>query len=186
MSICQFVVFCRNGSIVLFWFLAQCYIIEISNTGRVLFSMKRNLFCPNLGKKGLKWSQNSFFGIFWKILWLVFLENNLKWKLILLLIFHHQSNIWQNSGSWVMGQNAISQSDCRILWNVISQEKWMRKYVFGMQINVEVFYKLILSFCMCATRHVQSTQSKKLAYLCNIFRKARGWSWFFCLHINKS
>ena len=156
MSICQFVVFLRNGSIVFFWFLAQCYIIGISNTGKVFFSMKRNLFYPNLGKKGPKWSQNRFFWIFWKILWLVFLGNNLKWKLILLLIFHHQSNIWQNSDPWVMGQNAISQSDCRIIWNVISQEKWMMKYVFGMRINNEVFYKLILSFCMCATRHVQS------------------------------
>ena len=35
-------------------------------------------------------------GSFWileKNLSLVFLENNLKWKLILLLIFHHQSHI---------------------------------------------------------------------------------------------
>ena len=52
---------------------------------------------------------------FWKILSLVFLGNNLKWKLISWLIFHHQFHIWQNSGSRVMGQNAVSQSDCRIL-----------------------------------------------------------------------
>ena len=46
---------------------------------------------------------------------LVFRRNNLKWKLIVLLIFHHQSHIWQNSGSQVVGQNAVSQSNCRIL-----------------------------------------------------------------------
>ena len=40
---------------------------------------------------------------------------NLKLKLILLLIFLHQSHIWQNSGSRVMGQNAVSQSYCRII-----------------------------------------------------------------------
>ena len=44
------------------------------------------------------------FWIFWKILLLVFLENNLKWKLLLLLIFYHQSHIWKNSGSGVLAK----------------------------------------------------------------------------------
>ena len=48
----------------------------------------------------------------------VFLGNNLKGKLILfylmLSIFHHQSLIWQNSGSQVMIQNAVDQSNSRI------------------------------------------------------------------------
>ena len=35
---------------------------------------------------------------------------------------------------------------------------------FGMQINIEVFYKLILSFCVVATRHAQSVQNN-VAYL---------------------
>ena len=30
-------------------------------------------------------------------------------KQVLLLIFYHQSYIWQNSGSRVIGQNAVSQ-----------------------------------------------------------------------------
>ena len=38
----------------------------------------------------------------------------------------------------------------------------MMKFSFGMQINIEVFYKLILPFWMCVTRHVQSTQNSKL------------------------
>ena len=46
----------------------------------------------------------------------------------------------------------------------------MMKFVFGMQINIEVFYKLILSFWVCPTRLAQSTQNKNFAYLCNISR----------------
>ena len=34
-----------------------------------------------------------------------------------------QLHICQNSGPRVMGQNAVSQSSCRIPYNVISQEK---------------------------------------------------------------
>ena len=60
-----------------------------------------------------------------------------------------------------------------------SGKKGMIKFIFGMMINVELFYKLILSFYVWATRHAQSTQNKKFAYLCNISRKAWGWNWFF-------
>ena len=34
--------------------------------------------------------------------------------------------------------------------------------IFGMQINIEVFCKLILSFWVCIARHAQSTQNKKV------------------------
>ena len=43
----------------------------------------------------------------------------------------------------------------------ISRKKWMMKFVSGMQINIKVFYKLILSFWLCLTRHAQLTQNKK-------------------------
>ena len=59
--------------------------------------------------------QNKVFWIFWKILSLVFRGNNLEWKLIL-LIFHYQSHICQNSGSYVMDQTAVSQSNYRNLY----------------------------------------------------------------------
>ena len=36
------------------------------------------------------------------------LKSNLKWKLILLLIFHHQSHIWQISSSQVRTANQIA------------------------------------------------------------------------------
>ena len=52
-----------------------------------------------------------------------------------------------------------------------------------MLINIEVFYKLILSFLVSVTRHAQSTQNK-FAYLCNISIKAWGIELIFCLQIN--
>ena len=53
---------------------------------------------------------------FCKILSIVFPGNNLKGKLIFLLIFHHRSSIWQHhSGSQAMGQNSDGQSNGMIL-----------------------------------------------------------------------
>ena len=45
------------------------------------------------------------------------------------------------------------------------------KLISGLQVNIEVFYKLIQSFRVCVTRHAQGTQNK-FTYLCNISRKA--------------
>ena len=67
--------------------------------------------------------------------------------------------------------NLQDSLNCNIL-----EKKWM------MQINVEVFYKLILSFWVNVTRHAQSTQNK-FAYLCHI--SIRAWAkLIFCLQIN--
>ena len=60
----------------------------------------------------------------------------------------------------------------------------MMKCVFGMQINVEVFYKLIVSFWVCMDSHAQSTQNKKFAKLCNISRKTWSMKLIFCFLIN--
>ena len=54
----------------------------------------------------------------------------------------------------------------------------------NMQINIKVFYKLILSFWGCVGRHAQSTQNKKFAYLCNISRKMWGMNLIFCSWVN--
>ena len=40
------------------------------------------------------------------------------------------------------------------------------KFVFGIQRNSKIFYKLILSFLMLAARHAQSTQNRKFVDLC--------------------
>ena len=67
----------------------------------------------------------------------------------------------------------------------ISRKKGMMKCIFGVQINIKVFYKLILSFWVCVARLVQSIQNKKFAYLCNISRKTWAMKLPFCLQINK-
>ena len=53
----------------------------------------------------------------------------------------------------------------------ISRQKWMIKFIFGMQRKIEILYKLILKFWMFVSRHAQSSQNKKFAYLCNISTK---------------
>ena len=53
-----------------------------------------------------------------------------------------------------------------------------------MQINIEFFYKLILSFCVCTFRHAKSTQNKKSTYLCNIFRRTWLMKLIFWLQIS--
>ena len=53
---------------------------------------------------------------------------------------------------------------------------WMMKCIFGMQIIIEVFYKLISSFWVCVTRHAQSTQNKKFAIP---LENHGAWSWLF-------
>ena len=67
---------------------------------------------------------------------------------------------------------------------IISRKKCMMKFIFGMQTNIEVFYKLILSFWVCLTGHAESSQSKKFAYLSNISRKAWVMKLILCLQIN--
>ena len=60
----------------------------------------------------------------------------------------------------------------------------MMKLIFAMQINIKVFYKMILSFWVYIARHAQSTQNKKFAYLFNISRKTWRMKLIFCLQIN--
>ena len=109
-------------------------------------------FCPNVGKKDSKWSQNRIFWILWKILSLVFLGNNLKWKLVIDI---SPSNSYMIK-FWVLSYRP------KCCWSIkwqdslkcnISRKKWMMKFIFGMQINTEVFYKLMLSFWVFVTRH---------------------------------
>ena len=67
----------------------------------------------------------------------------------------------------------------------ISRNKQIMKFIFGMQVNIEVFYKFILSFWVCITRHAKSTQNKKFVYLWNVSRKAWGMKLIFCRKTQK-
>ena len=66
----------------------------------------------------------------------------------------------------------------------ISRKKWMMRFVSGMQINIEVFYKSILLFWVWVTRNARNTQNKKFVYLCNISRKTWEVKLISCLQIN--
>ena len=66
----------------------------------------------------------------------------------------------------------------------ISRKKLIMKFIFGMQKNIKIFYRLILSFWVCLTRHAQSIQNKKFAYISNISRKTGRMKLIFCLQIN--
>ena len=60
----------------------------------------------------------------------------------------------------------------------------MMKCIFDMQISIIVFYNLLLSFWVCITRHGQSTQNERFAYLCNFSRKIRVMKLIFSLEID--
>ena len=66
----------------------------------------------------------------------------------------------------------------------ISRRKWMMKFIYGMQINTEVFYMWTLSFWMCVARNAPITQNKKLAYLCHASIKTWGMKLIFSLQIS--
>ena len=108
------------------------------------------------------------------------------------MVVHHQSHIWQNSGYgpkwfWFSSYGPKCCQPIKLqdsLKYSISRKKGIMKFVFGMQINIEVFYKLVLSFWVCIARLARSIQNKKLQYLCNIFIKTWAMELLFCLQIN--
>ena len=50
-------------------------------------------------------------------------------------------------------------------------KKWMMKFIFVMQINIEAFCKLIRSFWMYLTEHSQITQCNKFAITLQYLKK---------------
>ena len=76
----------------------------------------KNCFCPknkNVQSKGFLNSKKNLVTNFHCILY---------WKL-LFAVFLHKSSIWEKSYSWDIGQNPLSQSDCRISKWTISPEQ---------------------------------------------------------------
>ena len=151
-----------------------------------LFFSRKIHFCPILGKKRPKlppWTQSRVFWIFWKKFSLIFLGNNLKLK---------KYCYWYLNINSISDKTLVSSYGPKCYQPIklqgslkcnISRKKWMMNFIFGMQINIEVFCKLILLFLLCITSHVPSNQNK-FAYLCSISRKASGMRLIFFLHIN--
>ena len=57
----------------------------------------------------------------------------------------------------------------------ISRKKWMMRVTCGMQINMVVFYMLILLFWVYAARHAQSTQNRSFHIFAIFTEKHGGW-----------
>ena len=61
----------------------------------------------------------------------------------------------------------------------ISGRKWMMKFIFGMQINMEVFHNLLLLFWVCVIRHAQSAKIRSLHIFAISPKKHGVWNCFF-------
>ena len=73
----------------------------------------KKFFCPKNWENGTKTGQKQGFLKLLKNLSLIFIEFNQQWKFNLFALFLHKSHIWENFGSWHIGQNVLSQSG----WN---------------------------------------------------------------------
>ena len=105
---------------------------------------------------------------------------------MLWLIFHHQSHYLAKFCFFSYGPKCCQPIKLQDSWKCnISRKKGMMKFIFVIQINIKVFYQLMLPFLVCIARLVQGTQNKKFAYLCNISRKKLGMKLIFCLQINR-
>ena len=66
----------------------------------------------------------------------------------------------------------------------ISKNKWEIELTFGIEINIKVSYKLILSFLVGLARHAQSTQDNRFAISLQYLQKEVGDEVDF-LHVDK-
>ena len=56
-----------------------------------------------------------------------------------------------------------------------SRKRQMMKFIYCLQINIEVFYNLILSFWVFVASHAQSTQNNKFAISLQYLKEIREW-----------
>ena len=134
-----------------FWFFAQWWINGISIFAKI---WTKTLFV--------------FFGLFLKNLVISFSWNWSKLKTNIAIDI--SPPITYLAKFWILSYGPkccwpIKFQDS-LKWN-ISRKKWMMKFIFGMQINVELFYKLILSFWVCiahgcSLRSVYGTFSSRM------------------------
>ena len=147
-------------------------IIGIFKNWKSPFPWKNN-FCPNLGKKRPRMAPKWGFKFFEK-----FCQNENIYFFVIDISppTPYLENFWFLSyGAKRCWQIKFQQSfKCNI-----SRKQWMMNFIFGMQIDIKVLHKLILSSWVCIARYAQSTLNEKFAYFCIISRKMWGWSWFF-------
>ena len=118
------------------------------------------------GKMGPKWPKiRGFFKVFHYST----LDLDSLWKFILLGLWLHRSHIWENSGSWVTGQNTLSQSDCRILKSVISQKLNESVWFLAFSCRFKKYKRRFVSFCLGEVKNVLLGQSDSRMFESSIF-----------------
>ena len=124
--------------------------MEYLKAGRALFSKKIH-FWPNLSKKSPNWPKNNF-AFFQK-----FIKNlkSFSWKWSKM-----KANIVDISPPIPYLAKFLFSIYGPKCWQPIFRKAWGMKLIFCLQINMKVFYKLIVSLWVCIARHVHSTQNK--------------------------
>ena len=112
---------------------------------------KFTMYLQYLKKYGVKRDEVDFF---WS--WV-------SYKLISILWASNFPTRWyyRHWRAWSSILKVLKVSSLQYLYNILKKKLGM-EFIICMQINIQRFYKLALSFLMEVARHVQSTQNKKL------------------------
>ena len=112
-----------------------------------------------------KWSHSRVFWIFKKILSCVFPGNYLKWKLILLLTFHHQYKVFNISKNKNMTREVLLQ------WFIdfLIKNFWWCCYAFTVRDLTYAKINLLLKMYLCQTKNYLSNYMNQL--LENLWKK---------------
>ena len=133
--------------------MAWWYIIRILKNWQSHF-FKKNSFLPKFGQKGPEWAQKKILDFLKNFVMLVFLRNNLKSKLIYLVIDILSTRL---AKFWVLSYGSKCCQPIKLQDSLkcnIVRMRWTMKFIFCKQINIEVFCKVILSFWVSVTRHM--------------------------------
>ena len=94
--------------------------------------------------KWAKWSKSrGFVKRFWKIFSLFLIGSNGKWNIFWVSIFLCKPHIWENYGSQVMVQNALLQSNCKVLRSSMYLEginlylRFLHRYIHWRKVATE-------------------------------------------------
>ena len=145
------------------------FLQDVKNDGAQLLC--EFYFCPNLGKREPK---IGYFAIFFEIV-AIWYKNKTKWEFLLYLTFHCKPHFRQNSYLGFINENVLDQSDCTILWSVISLAEiegssWY--FVCWWKSDFPTRGHYVLWWAWPGKPEIPKIKS--LQYLCNILKRGEG------------
>ena len=153
--------------------------MEYLKTSRALFSMKI-LFWPIWAKRAQIDRKIKLLNFLKNLLKIqnVFLGNNLKWKLILLLIFHHQSHIASNcffrhyhfKCVWLGMPKLPKITSLLFLCNIL-RKKWVMKLIFLHADKYKSLLQIHTMILIGIVKHSQSFQNSKFTISLEYLKK---------------